>query len=58
MNDERTRCTYKCAYWDEDSLIWIEFDPISHSQDFIQCQTDHLTNFAALFVSIQISTNS
>ena len=46
-----------CAYWNESSLTWSTRDAntTSEQEQFIRCTYDHLTNFAALFVSGDIA---
>ena len=40
-----------CGYWDAAQSKWVCFEPKVRREDRIECEADHLTNFAALFVT-------
>ena len=44
---------YLCGFWDEGNAVWLKSGCTltSMTEVSIECQCNHLTNFATLFVS-------
>ena len=50
---------YLCGFWEAQLFVWSQSGCSlnSMSESFIECQCNHLTNFATLFVSCVSSAN-
>ena len=46
-----------CGFWNESFLLWSDVGCTSTyiTEEMIKCQCNHLTNFAALFVSDRVT---
>ena len=52
--DKLEQCgEYLCGFWDEEKAVWLKSGCTltSMTEILIECQCNHLTNFATLFVS-------